>query len=287
MKKISALLLAVVMAFGMAGCSDSGSSDSDKESSAAAVQTESSAADSSEDATATTTTTTTTTAPAVTESSQAEAADTSTADENKPASGDSNDIAASAIEPSETSEENLAPIGQWIKTTIYCPTDKVYHTIYTRITKVVSKTDDADYVNKAIELNNSVGSDFYKIDESELKIPDDCELCVMEYEVYVPEDFPSDEWGIISPDVNYSASNKGGGGIPSADGASTYIGMGGTTELLTQKKNEYFVGNTYKYVNLFLMVKGYKDYKFTFSSYPEGTTSDSSDDSVTAYLSAE
>ena len=38
MKKISALLLAVVMAFGMAGCSDSGSSDSDNESSAAAVQ---------------------------------------------------------------------------------------------------------------------------------------------------------------------------------------------------------------------------------------------------------
>ena len=269
----------------MAGCSDSGSSDSDKESSAAAVQTESSAADSSEDTTETTTTTTT--APAVTESSQAEAVDTSTADENKPASGDSNDIAASAIEPSETSEENLAPIGQWIKTTIYCPTDKIYHTIYTRITKVVSKSEDADYVNKAIELNNSVGSDFYKIDESELKIPDDCELCVMEYEVYVPEDFPSDEWGIISPDVNYSASNKGGGGIPSADGASTYIGMGGTTELLTQKKNEYFVGNTYKYVNLFLMVKGYKDYKFTFSSYPEGTTSDSSDDAVTAYISAE
>ena len=39
MKKISALLLAVVMAFGMAGCSDSGSSDSDNESSAAAVLT--------------------------------------------------------------------------------------------------------------------------------------------------------------------------------------------------------------------------------------------------------
>ena len=115
MKKISALLLAVVMAFGMAGCSDSGSSDSDNESSAAAVQPESSAADSSEDATATTTTTTT--APAVTESSQAEVADTSTADEKKPASGDSIDIAASAIEPSETREENLAPIGQWIKTT--------------------------------------------------------------------------------------------------------------------------------------------------------------------------
>ena len=75
MKKISALLLAVVMAFGMAGCSDSGSSDSDNESSAAAVQTESSAADSSEDATVTTTTTTT--APAVTESSQAEVAETS------------------------------------------------------------------------------------------------------------------------------------------------------------------------------------------------------------------
>ena len=56
---------------------------------------------SSEDATATTTTTTTA-APAVTESSQAEVADTSTADENKPASVDSNDIAASAIEPSET-----------------------------------------------------------------------------------------------------------------------------------------------------------------------------------------
>ena len=152
MKKISALLLAVVMAFGMAGCSDSGSSDSDNESSAAAVQTESSAADSSEDATATTTTTTT--APAVTESSQAEVADTSTADENKPASGDSNDIAASAIEPSETSEENLAPIGQWIKTTRYCATDKIYHTIYTRITKVVYiRRDYAPFIAREILRN--------------------------------------------------------------------------------------------------------------------------------------
>ena len=136
MKKISALLLAVVMAFGMAGCSDSGSSDSDNRKLCGLCRRESSAADSSEDATATTTTTTT--APAATGSSQAEVADTSTADENKPASVDSNDIAASAMSRLKQAE-NLAPIGQWIKTTRYCTADKIYHTIYTRITKVVSK----------------------------------------------------------------------------------------------------------------------------------------------------
>lgn len=288
MKKTIAALMALVMACGIAGCSESSTSGTAADSSSA-VQKESSSAEASTDTeTETETVTETTTAPVTDEPSQAETTLSEAADPNETPGGDSGDIAASAIDASQTSEEKPAQIGEWVGTTIYSATDKKYHTVYTRVTNVVSKSDDEDYVNKAIELHNSLSSENYQLDEKELKIPSDCELCVMVYEVYVPEDFPSQDWGITAPDIGYSAVNIGGGGIPSADGASTYIGMGGITELTTQKENKYNVGNTYSFSNIFLMVKGYENYDFVYSSYPDGTLSDDigSVETVKAYHSA-
>ena len=177
------------------------------------------------------------------------------------------------IEGKSTSDENPAKLNQWVKTAIYSATDKVYHTVYTRVTNVKTSSEDKKFVDDAIAKNNEI-STYRKIDVSKIKVPSDAELCVMEYEVKVPSDFPRQSWGITEPDVSYSSANIGGGGIPSADGTTTYIGMGSMTSLETEKGAKYDVGNTYKFRNLYMMVKGYDKYVFKFSEIPAGTKSD-------------
>ena len=68
----------------------------------------------------------------------------------------------------------------------------------------------------------------------------------------------------------------GGGGIPSADGTSTYIGLGTNNIDLDVNPSDtrYEPGNTYAFRTLFTMVKGYENYVFELSSYPDGTHSD-------------
>lgn len=81
----------------------------------------------------------------------------------------------------------------------------------------------------------------------------------------------------------------GGGGIPAPDG-TTYIGLGSNnTELLTAENNSDTVfepGGTYEFKDLYTMVKGYKDYVFDVTSYPDGTTDTSADVMYTAYFAS-
>lgn len=284
-KKVTAFLMAVLMVCGAAGCSDKTTQDSsvnetETDSSSVIAEQDVEQEVSSEAQETTAESEIMSEAEQTSESSavSSEAGSDSKADEN---SG----ITAEAVQDTDTAEDKAAEINQWVSTTIYSPVDSVYHTIYVRVTKSVSRSDDEKYVNDAIELHNSLSSEYGQIDESQLKIPSDCELCVMEYEVYVPSDFPSSDYGIIAPDINFSVHNIGGGGIPSADGASTYIGMGSMTSLETEEEVSYQVGNTYSFRCLYMMVQGYKNYEFTYDSYAEGTSSDdiSSDVSVKGY----
>lgn len=182
-----------------------------------------------------------------------------------------------AIDGASTIETDAAPLNQWVKVSNYATEDRTYHTVYVRVTKVTSQTEDDAYVQSAIKQHNDSSYDFSQIDVSELKIPSDCELCILDYEVYVPSDFPTPEYGITSPEISFSADNIGGGGIPSADGASVYIGMGMMSDLNTEKDAKYTVGNTYTMRGMFVMVKGYTDYVLEYTSYPEGTKEVSSD----------
>ncbi len=192
---------------------------------------------------------------------------------------------SSAIDASTTTDTDAVPLGQWAKTARYATEDETYHTIYVRITKVTTATDDADYVQSAIDLHNENSSEFSKIDTSSLELPDDVELCVVDYEVSIPEEFPAPDYGLTEPTISFSQSNIGGGGIPSADGTSTYIGLGSNTEDLTTKAEaSYYPGNTYSFSSLFTMVKGYGDYVFEFTSYPDGTQETSADVMYYAYF---
>lgn len=288
MKRIVVLLASVLMAFSMVGCS--GSEKSDDSSSESSVESTTSAAEesteeeTSEEETEAPTEAETEASEETTEqdTTEAEESESKTSSQETPASVD----VSEAIQDTDTSDENAADINQWVKTTLYSATDKTYHTVYVRITKVTTSTDDQKYVDDAIELNNSLSSEYGQIDVAELKVPSDAELCILDYEVYVPEDFPTNEWGIIAPNISFGASNIGGGGIPSADGASTYIGMGSTMGMEIEEETDYKVGNTYAFRSLFMMVKGYKDYVFHYDSYVEGTTEITSDASTDGYHKA-
>ncbi len=274
MKKIVVLLASVLMAFSMAGCSAS-TKDDDSSSESSEESTTYAAEESTEEVTEETT-------EASEDTTDAGESGSETSTQGNSSSADVSD----AIQDTDTSYEKAADINQWVKTTLYSATDKTYHSVYVRITKVTTSTDDQKYVDDAIELNNSLSSDYGKIDVAELKVPSDAELCVLDYEVYVPEDFPTNDWGIIAPDITFGASNIGGGGIPSADGSSTYIGMGSTMNMEIEEEREYTVGNTYAFRSLYMMVKGYKDYVFHYDSYVEGTTEITSDASTDGYHKA-
>ncbi len=259
MKKVLVLALALTMAFSFTACGGGKKDDN-------AAPSED-VADEKQD----------------TEEDEAEEED---ADDNaKDTAGNAGADISSAIDASTTSDTEPVPLGQWAKTARYATEDETYLTVYVRITNVTTATDDADYIQTSVDQHNANGYDFSQIDLASLELPSDVELCVMDYEIYIPEEFPSPEYGLSEPTIMFSESNIGGGGIPSADGTSTYIGLGSNTEDLTLEADAtYAPGNTYSFRRLYTMVKGYTDYVFEFTSYPDGTVETSADIMYYAYF---
>lgn len=187
-----------------------------------------------------------------------------------------------AIDGSKTSDTSAIPLGDWGATAMYAVEDETYHTIYVKLDQVTTQSEDADYVQSVVDEHNKVSYDFQQIDLAGTQIPDDVEFCVLDYEIMIPDTFPAPEYGIGDISLMWSQSNIGGGGIPASDG-STYIGLGSNnTDLATEVDPTYTPGNTYKLRTLFTMVKGYEDYVFQYTSYPDGTTETSADVMYTA-----
>lgn len=177
-----------------------------------------------------------------------------------------------SMDGSESTEEAPVKFNEWATIGTYSATDSVYHNVALRITKVTTASDDQKYVDDAIALNNDCSSDFGQIDVSQLKVPSDCELCVVDYEIAIPANFPTNDWGVVAPNFSLSVENTDGAGFPSADGASSYIGLSTTTGLEIEEDPSYQVGNTYSFRSLYIMVKGYDKIAFKTSGYPAGTT---------------
>ncbi len=226
-----------------------------------------------------------------TEAETSEESEEETSDESadsKASSSEEDDFGDVTIsmDGSESTEEAPVKFNEWATIGTYSPTDSAYHNIAVRITKVTTASDDQKYVDDAIALNNEYSSDFGQIDVSKLKVPADCELCIVDYEVAVPANFPTNDWGIVAPNPSLSIENTDGAGFPSADGASTYIGLSSTTGLTTEEDPSYQVGNTYAFRALYIMVKGYDKIAFKTSGYPAGTTDLDDAERYDAYFAA-
>lgn len=187
-----------------------------------------------------------------------------------PATGTLPDNIKDAVKGETSTKEKPIPNGQWVIVNQYSGKDEAYHPVYARVKKVTTSSSDAKYVEDAIALHNKFASDYGKVDVSTMKLPKDVEICVVEYEVYVPDTFPAADYGLSRPELHLYAKNITGGGIPSADGTARYIGLGGAYNLQTEEYPDYNVGNTYSFRSYFTMVKGFTDYVFECSYFPEG-----------------
>lgn len=179
-----------------------------------------------------------------------------------------------AVKPKDALDpKKPVPFGEYLETTIYSVDTEKYHTAYVKITKVTNETDDAAYVQKAIDENNAEGADFQQFNKADLNMPSDVELNILDYEVIIPEDFPPSEFGVSRIEMSFSAGNVDGGGVPSADGTSSYIGLGGTRNLLLtgDSDKQYQPGNVYQARSYFAMVKGFEDYTFELGVSPADT----------------
>lgn len=190
----------------------------------------------------------------------------------KPQAESSATALTGAVLPSATSAESPAPIGQPVEIGIYSTDDKLYHSVLVSIDKVTTTADDSAYVEQYFADHNAVASDFMQIDLASAELPDDVEICVVDYTITVPEEFNAGEFGIGTLQQSFNASNPEGGGIPTKGG--TYVGMGLVDKLLTEADARYMPGNTYQLRGYFTMVKGYTDYVFDLTTYPEGTSND-------------
>ena len=235
--KMIAVSLAAVLALALTACGSGNDTNQEQTSVSSESSTASSTEESSEPET--------TEEPEMTSEPEEESGSSS----ETSASGGAADI-SSAIDGSTATEESPVPLGQWAAIADYSAEDETYHNVYVRVTKVTTSAEDAAYVQNAVAQSNANGS-YYQIDLSseDYQLPSDVEWCVLDYEVYVPDDYPSPEYGITEPTMNFSESNIGGGGIPSADGTSTYIGLGtNNTDLQNNPSDMKFsVGNTYSF----------------------------------------
>ncbi len=267
-KKAIALLAALMLSVTMlTSCSD----DDDKLSSTTTTTTTTTEAQTEEDTTEE-------------ETTEADTTEEETTEEETEANASSGDI--DAVDGSSSTEENPIALGEWCNVALYSAVDQAYHNVQIRITKVTTTTEDPDYIQDCIDTNNKYASEYYQFTVDDLDLPSDCELCVFEYEMNIPSDFPVAEYGLSLPTVLISVSNISGGGIPNAEGTATYIGLSTTYSLETGEEIEYEVGNTYQFKKYFAMVQGYEDYVFETYNYPDGTTDTSDAEFIYAYFAS-
>lgn len=186
-------------------------------------------------------------------SSEAPEASTSEAPSETPEVSPSQ-AAPEGIEPVETTIDNPAQLGQWVETMRYSPVDSAYHTVYYRITNVVR----GEEAQAAADAYNAEG---HVIQFSALE-DDNLEYCMLEYEVYFPEDFPQEDYGITTVDIDFSVESPDGGGIE-ANGVA-YIGLSSVVDIsVAPEINEFYAGQTFTEGKaIYAMVKGVSDYVF-------------------------
>ena len=151
----------------------------------------------------------------------------------------------------ETTAEKPAQVGEWVETMQYSTVDSVDHPAYYRIVGV----ERGAAAQAAVDQYNSEDHFSYF---GELEDPD-LEYCLLTYEVYYPEDFPAQEWGVTGPSISLGAKSPDGGGIKYNGRA--YIGLGMGYDV-TDSEVEVFPGEIFEGKAVFAMVKDFKDYVF-------------------------
>ncbi len=123
------------------------------------------------------------------------------------------------ITPVEGTLEAPAQVGEWLTTTIYSSGDSANHPIYYRVTGV---DYDQAKAEEAIAAYNEASSvlEIQGLDADDLKT---MEYMLVNYELYIPENVPSGDYGLTPPTLRLAVYGADGGSIE-VDGI-TYIGL--------------------------------------------------------------
>lgn len=151
---------------------------------------------------------------------------------------------------SGTSLTSPAAIGDWLPTTFYSTVDSTHHPAYYRITDVVA----GEEVEQAITDYNSNGySTIEPLDKEDL------EYRLIKFEVYIPNDFPTEEWGLTSVNMHFDITDEDEGGIEY--NGTSYIGLTSHDISRDLETSELMPGGTFKDGKaIMVMVKGCDDY---------------------------
>ena len=170
--------------------------------------------------------------------------------------------------------KNPLPMGSYMKLGAYATEDSKYHTVYVKLNKITSESDDAEYVRKALDEHNAEDTGYQAVNKEEMDLPDDIELNIVDYEVVIPKEFPSADYGMPAIHLDFRAQSVEEGGIPSNNGGAVYLALGAGQELLTKGESEkdFMPGNTYQMRGYFAMVKGYDNYVIEVAAFPDGTS---------------
>lgn len=160
-----------------------------------------------------------------------------------------------AVDGKDTSMENPAKFGQWVKATRYNPTSGKNDVAYWRIVNI---TTDCQ-----ADIDAYTG--FYKLDPIE---QDGLSYYAATYEVYFPEDWEVPEWGISSPTISLSARNPEGGGY-TLNGL-TIIGLGHCIDMNLQPADKLMPGQTYTGKVIYTMLTEEPHYVFEYYYNVEG-----------------
>lgn len=163
-------------------------------------------------------------------------------------------IEASAVEGSDT---NPAVQGEWCQAYKSAGTDNPKQTLYFRVTDV-KRGEDAQAIISDYEANDG---DF-RFGELEY---DDLEYCVMTYQVYFPEGYLENDWGISFTNLSFHVVDGDNHGT-----IGNYIGMAQTYDISERVKNDtLYAGDVLERQMVFVMVKDYTDYMLYHRYYDD------------------
>lgn len=166
---------------------------------------------------------------------------------------------------SGTSLTSPAKIGDWLESKEYSTVDSAYHTIYYRITDIVAGDEVAEVIAKHNEDGLTVFGDLEK---------EELEYRLIKYEVYIPTDFPAEEWGLYDAKVDFSITDEDEGGVNYNN--MSYIGLGTYDITRYFEDNEVMPGDTFTEGRaIMVMIKDFDDYLLEARTYDgENTTSE-------------
>lgn len=169
----------------------------------------------------------------------------------------------------EAYQKNSYEFGRWIATTVYSSITGKYEPVFIRLNKIYFGHESTTRLAKLIEINNSYLGRKYSL-SSLVGQEKDIEINLLDYEIYIPKDFPIGSEEMTVPDIYLRTRTFDFEAVESKDKTKIYLDLTGVVNILKYKHETYkdIRGQVYQKFCFYPMVEGFRDYGFEVSSLP-------------------